>query len=209
MSLMLAFILTLGAGVVVGMAAGRHAPVIEQTRTPATTHPAEPKSGGLAETLGLNTEQREKLKGIWTGAMQGPSEKAKRSQLIKERDEALYNLLTDEQKQQYQKQMAAYSEKLADLNKEREKAIQDAVERTKLILNPQQREKYEQILKDHGPFLHGDHDRQQHRGGQPNHNGPGRGSPRFGEPRTQPLRGGPTTEELKDTKEFGSATRPG
>jgi hypothetical protein len=200
MSLMLAFILTLGAGVVVGVAAGRHTPTVPGQQVPVTTRPAEPKTGGwLPDALGLNTEQREKLKAIWTATVPGPSEKARRSQLIKERDEVLYNLLTDEQKQQYQKEMAEYSAKLADLNKEREKAIQDAVKRTKLILDDKQREKYEQILKDH-PYQHGDHDRQPH-GGQREHNGPGRGG------RTQPFRGGPTTEELK---EFGSpSTRPG
>jgi hypothetical protein len=208
MSLMLAFILTLGAGVVVGVAAGRHTPTanVPGQQILVTTRPAEPKAGGwLPDALGLNTEQREKLKAIWTGTVPAPSEKARRSQLIKERDEVLYNLLSDEQKQQYQKEMAEYSAKLADLNKEREKAIQDAVKRTKLILDDKQREKYEQILKDH-PYQHGDHDRQPH-GGQHEHNGPGRGGPRFMEPRTQPFRGGPATEELK---EFGSsATRPG
>lgn len=207
-SLMLAFVLTLGAGVVVGVAAGRHNPPSEQ-QTPATTHPAEGRSGGLPEALGLNTEQREKLKAIWTEATQGPSRKAnsaKRSQLMKERDEALYNLLTDEQKQQYQKELADYSAKLAELDKEREKAFQEAVDHTKLMLDDKQREKYEQFLKDH---QHGDHDRQSH-GGQHGRNGPGRGGPRFMEPRTQPFRGGPTTEESKDLREIGGpSTRPG
>ena len=214
MSLMLAFILTLGAGVVVGVAAGRHTPVSEQTL--ATTRPSEPKKGGwLPEALGLNTEQREKLKAIWTETAQGPSQKSsakKRSELLKERDEALFNLLTDEQKQQYQKQMADYSAKLDELNKEREKAIQEAVERTKLMLDDKQREKYDQILKDHGPFPHGDHGDHEHqpRGGPHGHSGPGHGPPHFGEPRTQPMRGGPANEDFRDNKDFGTATtRPG
>jgi flagellar motility protein MotE (MotC chaperone) len=211
MSLMLAFVLTLGAGVVVGMAAGRHKPVVE-TQAQTTTRPTEPKGPWLPDALELNTDQREKLKGIWTETVQGPSQRAnssKRSQLLKERDEAFYNLLTDEQKQQYKKQMTEFSAKLAELEKEREKAIQEAVERTKLILDARQREKYDQILKEHGPFPHGDHDRQPHGGGQRGHNGPGHGSQRFGEPRTQPDRNGPTTEGFNEGKEtLSPATRP-
>jgi hypothetical protein len=211
MSLMLAFVLTLGAGVVVGMAAGRHTPGAA-LQVP-TTHPAESRGGGwLPDTLGLNADQREKLKAIWTETVQGPSQHAaasKRSQLLKERDEALFNLLTDEQKVQYKQEMADYSAKLSELKKEREKAIQEAVERTELILNDKQREKYEQILKEHGPFPHGEHDRQAH-GGPHGHNGPGHGPPHFNDPRTQPLRSGPTTEDFRDMKEPGSpTTRPG
>ena len=115
LSLMIAFLLTLVAGVVVGMAAGRHTPAVEK-QVPITTRPAEPKGGAwLPDALGLNTDQREKLKAIWTETVQGPSQRAnsaKRSQLMKERDEVLYNLLTDEQKQQYQKQMSEYSTKI-------------------------------------------------------------------------------------------------
>lgn len=76
----------------------------------------------------------------------------------------------------------------------------------KLILDEKQREKYEQYLKDH-PYQHGDRDHQLH-GGQRGRSGPGRGGPRFLEPRTQPLKGGPATEESKDNKE-PAARQPG
>lgn len=112
---------------------GSRAPYAGWATDPGDNALVEPKPGGLPDFLGLNTQQREQLKVIWTETLQGPSRKAnsaKRSQLIKERDDALYNLLTDEQKQQYQKAMTDFKEKLAELDKEREKAFQDAVERT-------------------------------------------------------------------------------
>ena len=184
------------------MAAGRHTPAVPDQQVPATRPVEVPNNKGawLPDALGLNSEQREKLKAIWTETVRGPSQQAsalKRSQLLKERDDALYNLLSDDQKQQYQKVKADYSAKLADLNKEREKTIQDAVERTKLMLDDKQREKYEQILKERGPFPRGERDHPPHGGGPRGHNGPGHGPPHFGEPRTQPsLRGGPTTENF-------------
>ena len=189
-SLMVAFILTLGAGMVVGVAAGRHATA--ETTLPAT-RPAEHASPhqGWTETLGLTSQQRDRVRQIWTDAMEGPGQHANmetRMQLFKQRDAALYNLLTDDQKKQYEAIKADINAKLNDLNKEREKSIQEAVVQTKLVLNDQQREKYEQMLKEHGgPFPpHGEHEH-----GGPH--GPGHGSRHggpswFGDPpHTQPF----------------------
>lgn len=185
------FVVTLGAGMVVGMAAGWHEASTKTVPAP-TTQPTPPpgRVPPLSEALGLTKEQSEQMKDIWSGMpAQFQKSNERRMALVKERDEALYDLLTDEQKARYQKLKADYSTKLnnlaAEQAKEREAAFQDAVERTKKILTEPQREKYEELLKKHGPAWHrGEH------GGHGEHGGPAPFQPRdFGN--GQPHPGGP------------------
>jgi hypothetical protein len=180
------FSVALGTGIVVGMG---------MTRGPMPHN----DRGWLADQLGLKPEQSEQMKAIWEGVRgSGKPRNDARMQYRKERDDALQALLTPEQKAAYGKLVDHYNAELAELNKQQEAEFQAAVERTKTILNEQQRASYDKLLKngfrggpggprgDRGPGRgqdhggdHGDHgDHGPDRG--PGH-GPGHG-PDFGGP---------------------------
>jgi hypothetical protein len=148
LTLLTAFVLALGAGLVVGMAAAKRGAAALLT-TPAQ-QPPRPK---LAVDLNLNPQQQEQMKAIWSGVMQGVNDR--RKSLDKDRDDAINRLFTTEQKAEYDRIQADYASKSADLKKDRQRRIDDAVEQTKKILNDVQRQKYEQMMKDRGG--HGRH----------------------------------------------------
>jgi hypothetical protein len=137
--LIAAFILALGAGMVVGMVAARTAP------------PANRRSW-LADELSLSPDQQDKMKTIWSEVMDnaGRRNEDRRRALQKEREDRVLSLLTDAQKVEYKKLIDEFAAKRAELDKEREKSFKEAVERTKQILSAPQRARYEEILK-HGP----------------------------------------------------------
>jgi hypothetical protein len=165
------FTVALGTGIVVGMGMMKAPP------------PREGRSW-LEEKLALKPEQSEQMKQIWEG-VRGSSKPRNdtRMQYRKERDDALQALLTPDQKAAYAKMVDHYNAEIAELNKQQEAEFQAAAERTKTILNEQQRAMYEDLLKkgfrggpggpggprgdhdhgpghgpDHGPDHGGDHD---------------------------------------------------
>lgn len=141
----LAFVLTLAAGTLMGVGlmsrsgAGHHGP------------------SWLATQLNLTAQQQEQMREIWSQAMQHnePGAGDRRHMLQKERDDAMVRLIPAEQKAAYDKIQADYAAKVDAMNRDRSKAYQDAVEKTKAILNEEQRQKYDELLKKvdhhHGP----------------------------------------------------------
>ena len=69
--------------------------------------------------------------------------------LQKERDEALVALLSDEQRVRFAKISQDYANRFNELTKRRDRTFEEAVEKTKQMLDPRQRTKYEEILKAH------------------------------------------------------------
>ena len=67
--------------------------------------------------------------------------------LQKERDEAVVELFTPQQKQAYDKLMAEYKDRIDAMSHEREKSFAKAVEETNRILDPEQQLKYAEIRK--------------------------------------------------------------
>jgi len=97
--------------------------------------------------LNLTQDQRDKMREIWSGVMRGPGQqRGRHEELQKARDAAVVALLDAEQKAKYEELMKAYSEKLTALEAERKSAVEEAVKRTKEILTPEQRVKYEEML---------------------------------------------------------------
>ncbi len=143
----LAFILALGAGTLMGVNLSR-------------TVPQHDRHSWMAEELSLSPAQQDQMKEIWSQAMQKaePSFGDRRRAMLRERDEAIAELIPPEQQAAYDKIIADYEAKKETMDHERAKAFADAVERTKLILNDSQRQKYEEILKNdshhHGPDDH-------------------------------------------------------
>jgi Spy/CpxP family protein refolding chaperone len=132
------FLFAFGAGSVVGVwASGRAG---ERSRH------GPPR---LTQELGLTPEQTKKMQEIWSGVMRsvGPGDTDQRRVLRDERDAAVLALLTPQQKAAYDKLMQDYSQKMGQLAQERRRAFEAAVERTKQMLNDEQRHKYEDLLK--------------------------------------------------------------
>ena len=128
--LLVSFLLTFGAGTSVGL---------------LTSLPEDRSSDKSRPWRGLNLtdKQREQMREIWSSAMgRGRGE---RRLLAKERDEAVVALLTEEQLPRYEQIVGEYKRKMKDLSRERQRRIQEAVERTKRILTPEQVEKYEEL----------------------------------------------------------------
>lgn len=147
---MLVFVVALSSGVLIG----RNLP--RQGQSP---HPQE--RSWLADELKLTPEQRERMKTIWSemlpsgqggpgrsGGQGGPGRHSDpRRQLFKERDEAIAALIPPDKKAEYESVLTRFEQQMAEMGREREKGLQKAVEQTKAILNPDQRTKYEELLK--------------------------------------------------------------
>jgi Spy/CpxP family protein refolding chaperone len=131
--LIAAFAVTLAAGAAAGYAIRSY------------THRASRRFPDLK----LTAEQKAKMDEIWNAVMRDSRrfQSDQRQALQKQRDEAVRGILTEEQKLKYDGLLKDYAGKRAELDKGREKAFQEAVEKTKLILNAEQRVKYEEWLK--------------------------------------------------------------
>ena len=141
----LGFLLSLSAGVVIGMVLGR-TPVV--AAKPAATQPH-----GLDEELGLNPDQKEQVHAIWNPIWasmrqldRGRSDK--RRAMSKERDEAIALLVPAERKADYDRVMQDYTAKVGDLNKERDHLMQEGEQKMKPILSDVQWKKYEDFKRD-------------------------------------------------------------
>lgn len=104
----------------------------------------------LARELHLTEEQQKQMQQIWSTVMSAvrAQDAEQRQALRDKRDEAVQQLLSEEQKKQYDEIMKAFAEKSAALAEERAKAFEEAVRRTKAILTEPQRAKYDELLKE-------------------------------------------------------------
>ena len=103
----------------------------------------------LTEELKLNPDQQQKIAAIWSAAVvkAGPPPTERVRALEKEREQAILDLLTDDQKTKYNKVVAEYRQKIDALHQPARAAFTEAEELTKPLLGPTQRAKYEEILK--------------------------------------------------------------
>jgi Spy/CpxP family protein refolding chaperone len=136
-ALLISFGLVFAAGAVVGHLAWRW------------RRPTHRRRSWLSEELDLTSEQREQMREIWSDAMSGlgPELGQRRRELAEERERAVEELLSPEQMQQYQRIQQEHERALHSLAEQREEAFRNAAERTKQILTPQQREKYEKMIE--------------------------------------------------------------
>jgi len=137
-----AFLLAFAAGTSVGLFATK----------PPTLPPPPPRDrpeSFLARELNLTEEQKEQMKKIWSEVM-GPGGRGqpdRRSVLAQDRDQAVVALLSEEQRARYEGILKDYADKMEALQQDRKKAFDEARERTKAILTPEQAEKYDQLMK--------------------------------------------------------------
>jgi Spy/CpxP family protein refolding chaperone len=171
-ALLLSFAMVFAAGVVVGHLAWRRSP--------------RDRRSWLGEELNLTPEQREQMRQIWSEAMGGLGAErwSRRRALAEEREQAIRELLSPEQLQEYEGILGEHERALQALAEEREKALKEAVERTKRILTPVQREEYEAMM-----------DRVRERAARRGRGEPGRRPHRWGPPGPPPPGAPPPGEQ--------------
>ena len=106
--------------------------------------------------LKLAPEQREKIKAIWTGAMDGVMKKLgeRRKSFKDERDAAFMEMLSPDQKIEWDQIQQQYANGVRDIDHERDQLFRQAMEQTKTILTPEQALKYQQMLNDRSQHGH-------------------------------------------------------
>jgi Spy/CpxP family protein refolding chaperone len=162
--ILIAFALVLSAGVVVGRLWAR-LPDVSATVTPPATMPSHQGSPSwLADQLKLTPEQRQQMDALWADT------KAKRDlnlerrrQLDQQRNQAIADLLGPEQWQAYGRLIDDFHERATEIDKERMNLIHDANDRSRALLNDEQKKKWDQMRQPH----HGDHDHDGGGGGGP------------------------------------------
>jgi len=136
--LILAYILALAAGTTSGVLA-------ERLRLGKQL----PSSAPLAEQLNLTADQCEQMRHAWENVRSTVDDCAKQAQVVeRQRDQALLDMLTDEQKLKFAPVDKAYAQQFSALTIRRNDAFTDAITKTEGILTPDQRVKYEQIVRD-------------------------------------------------------------
>jgi hypothetical protein len=82
------------------------------------------------------------------GAPPAPNRGDERRRFERERNEAILAAVTDpEQRRRVEEVMQQFEQKQQEVARERERMFEEAVEKTKAILDEPQRKKYEQILQ--------------------------------------------------------------
>lgn len=135
--IVLMFVLALGAGVVAGKLA---------TRPPAPV--VVPVGSALSDELQLSPAQREQMRGIWEAVRDTAQSCARDASAAQQHEqEELIKMLTPDQQARFDRLQAQTRARVDVLEARRKSAFRDAVERTKQLLNPDQRRVYEQILR--------------------------------------------------------------
>jgi hypothetical protein len=102
----------------------------------------------LADELGLSTEQSDRMRAIWQSVREQVDDCFVRAQAVqKQRDRAIFDILTDEQKAKFAAAQKEYDNDVAALKSRRESAFNEAVQRTKAILTDAQKQRYDEILQ--------------------------------------------------------------
>lgn len=145
--LIMVAVLALSAGVVAGLLASR-LPSTSADPIPGPMGP--PAAGSLAEELNLSAAQRENMRQIWEGVHGRVRRTFDEAQsLEKSRDQALVNLLNDEQKAKFEKISNDFADRFDNLSKQRDTIFDEAVAASMKLLNQQQQKNYREILKRH------------------------------------------------------------
>lgn len=133
--LLVAYALALAAGTTSGVLA-------ERLWSPTALPP-------LAQQLQLTPAQSENMRKLWEGVSTTADECYNQAQAIeRQRDQALVDLLTDEQKLKFAAVDKAFARQFADLAARRQAAFDEALAKTEAMLNPQQKAEYQKIIRE-------------------------------------------------------------
>ena len=146
------FIMAFAAGLLVGRQASRVG-TVPPAEAGSTTRPSGGRHGWLVQALDLDAAQQKQLGEIWSDPARrgGREREERRRQLRRERDEAIAALVPPEHYGKYDQILEHYFDQIDAIDREMRASFDAAVEQTKLILTPEQRVKYEELLKRHQP----------------------------------------------------------
>ncbi len=138
---LLSFMAAFAAGLVVGFQ-------VRRPTAPPETQPGR-RGGWLAKELNLTPAQQEELDRIWsqTARSGGREREERRRQLVRERDQTIAALIRPEDEWMYDEILREYAEQMDELEREWRASFQAAVERTRQILTPEQRARYDDLLQ--------------------------------------------------------------
>jgi Spy/CpxP family protein refolding chaperone len=155
----LGFLLSFAAGLVIG---SRRGAVVPETPTSAAspaaaTQPSSrdadkdrrSRSGFLSAELSLTPDQRNRLDEIWSSMAKDNDQDEQRRQFRRERDAAIADLVPAGRLGEYDRIIDAYHDRIEAMERTTREAYEAAVDQTKDILTPEQRTRYEELLKRH------------------------------------------------------------
>ena len=179
--LVLAFLVVMAAGAVVGMAVDR-----SMLRAGAPTVPPPPTRPAFPQFPKINPEQKAKIDEIWAAVDALRYQRfTARHDLDVKRAQEIQALLSPEQKEKYEAIQTNYRLDVQKLEQNLQDAVKKAEEQTRAVLNDEQRKQYDiwrdAMAKRHGPGRNGPG-----RSGGPGRGGPGRGMRDRGRPTTNP-----------------------
>lgn len=145
LAVLLGFAVSFSAGLMVGL-------VSERGPTRPHDKPPRDRSSWLAEQLKLTPEQVRQMQEIWSEtARRGGREQGERRQhLRRQRDEAIAALVPEARRPDYERILNEFAAANEAIENEWRGSFDRAVARTKEILTPEQRERYEQLLSRQG-----------------------------------------------------------
>ncbi|MHB1155596.1 MAG: Spy/CpxP family protein refolding chaperone [Phycisphaerales bacterium] len=137
------FAVWFGAGLAVGWRIGS-----SHDQPPRPPHSGSGGGGWLVQRLNLTADQQKRLDAIWSplarrGGREGFS---RRMQLRRERDAAIAALVPESDKAAYQKIIDDYSAQTAAMESQWKQSFTQAVEKTREVLTPEQRGKYDELM---------------------------------------------------------------
>ncbi len=165
------FLVAFAAGLAVGVEMRRPSVAQVPTTVEPATRTTGPSSRGsrspggwFASELKLDPDQRKKMDAIWSDVARGGREEMDRERdaFRKQRDEAIVALVGSDNKTKYDDIQKKYRDDQQAMERKMRGRFEKAVEDTKLILDAEQRTKYESLLARHRP---------------PDRDGRGRGGP--------------------------------
>ncbi|MCA9443214.1 MAG: hypothetical protein KC964_20610, partial [Candidatus Omnitrophica bacterium] len=132
--LIVAFVMVLAAGFWMGRSIGQ-------------TEPEEDRPTWLAEELNLSSQQEEAMRETWSEVREkmGDYPGEERRTLSDKRDEAIKDLLTEEQYPLYQEIQEKYRKEREDLIENWKAPYEEAMERTRQILSEEQFIQFEEL----------------------------------------------------------------
>ena len=127
------FIIAFGAGLMLGRVWGVAHPGAQGS-------PHGHMDSWFAQQLDLTPDQQVKMKQVWSDVSHrgGPQQGQKRAQLRHDQEQSIATLIHPDDKAAYDKFVADFKDRLDALDSDNRRAFQQAVEKTKQILTPEQ-----------------------------------------------------------------------
>ena len=141
--LVIMFVLALTTGVVTGRLSARYEPAPQ-----ARQQPGQAGGSPLSDQLRLTPAQAAQMRSFWEAARDTAHACARDAERVqRDHEKQLTAMLTDEQKQQYERLSRQNHDRIAALDDERKQAFRQAVAQTKQVLRDDQWRAYQQIIR--------------------------------------------------------------